>query len=338
MFLWDGFVRSATTAGGTVARILAADIGGTNSRFGFFESGPGAALTLRHTIWLHTKQAGSFGDLLVMLRDAHFPVAAREVDIAVVAVAGPVLEGRRSAPPFIDWEIDFTRAEAEFGFRRHLLINDFVAQAFATISPAAASARPILAGRPLVGAARAVIGAGTGLGQAALLPDGRGGHLAVPSEGGHAEFPFVGEDEAALGEFLRRDLGVPAVTSTMVVSGAGVANVHRYLTGSPATPEEATAGLVEGSQALAWGARFYGRACKLYALHAAAFGGLFVAGGIAARTPGLLAHAEFEREFRTSQDMADRLREIPVWLVSDQESGLWGAALLGAQTLAGVVA
>lgn len=322
--------ESATVAGG---RILAADIGGTSSRFGFFETDGAGELFLRATRWLRTQDADSFGHLLERLRATDFPLAPEAADIAVVAVAGPVLGGVRSSPPFISWTFDFSQAGEEFGFRRSLLINDFAAQAFATRTRAATAARPILKGLPVEGAAVGVIGAGTGLGQATLLPDGNGGYLAVASEGGHAEFPLVGQEEFALGEFLRGELNVARLTSTMVVSGAGLSNIHRHLTGRRLPPEEVVAELTPDSPTLAWAARFYGRVCKLFALHAAAFGGVFVAGGVAARTPALLTHAAFEEEFRTSVQMTDLLREIPVSLMTDQESGLWGAAFLGAQIM-----
>lgn len=322
--------ESAVVPGG---RILAADIGGTNSRFGYFEIDGAGGLALRATQWLRTRDADSFGHLLELLRATDFPLAPEAADVAVVAIAGPVLGGLRSAPPFISWAVDFSRAGEQFGLRRSLLINDFAAQAFATRTRAATAARPILKGHPVAGAAVGVIGAGTGLGQATLLPDGNGGYLAVASEGGHAEFPLVGKEEFALGEFLRGELGVARLTSTMVVSGAGLSNIHRHLTGRRLQPEEIAAELTPDSPTLTWAARFYGRVCKLLALHAAAFGGLFVTGGVAARTPALLTHAAFEEEFRTSVHLADILREIPVSLMTDQESGLWGAAFLGAQIM-----
>jgi len=314
-------------------RILAADIGGTNSRFGFFEIERDGKLSLLATRWLRTREARSFGHLLEMLRATDFPLAPESADIAVVAIAGPVLGGVRSSPPFISWTLDFSRAAEEFGFRRSLLVNDFVAQAYATRSPAADFAQTILPGSALAGAAVGVVGAGTGLGQATLLPDGNGGYLAVASEGGHAEFPLVGPQEYALGEFLCEGLGVARLTSTMVVSGAGLSNIHWYHTGVRLGPEEVTAHLTSESPTLAWAARFSGRVCRIYALQTAACGGIFVAGGVAARTPALLTHPAFAEEFRTSVQMAALLREIPVSLLTDQESGLWGAAFLGAQVM-----
>lgn len=314
-------------------KILAADIGGNSSRFAFFELERGERLALRQRRQFRTSEARSFGHLLEMLRESSFPVTPDAADIAVIAVPGPVLDGTLCAPPFISWRIDFSKATEEFGFSRWLLVNDFVAQAHAARSTAAAAATVLIAGRPVSGAAIAVVGAGTGFGQALLLPDGRGGHVAVPSEGGHAEFPFVGEAERDFAEFLVHRLAVDRITSAHVVSGAGLSNIHWHLSGRRLAPEDVTGELLAGTASLAWAARFYGRACKLYVLHGAAFGGLYIAGGVAVRTPALLTHPEFTREFQDSATMGDRLREVPVLLMADEDSGLWGAAELGRRQL-----
>jgi glucokinase len=62
-------------------------------------------------------------------------------------------------------------------------------------------------------------------------------------------------------------------------------------------------------------------------------GGLYVAGGVAAKTPELLTHQAFETEFRSSDTLADLLSKIPVFLIKDENSGLWGGAMLALQTL-----
>ena len=80
-------------------------------------------------------------------------------------------------------------------------------------------------------------------------------------------------------------------------------------------------------------ARFYGRICRNLALQFLAFGGVYIAGGVAAKTPNLVMHPEFKREFCSSKTMGHVLEKIPVSLNSNQESGLWGAALQGVDLL-----
>jgi len=313
--------------------ILAADIGGTNSRFAHFEVTKNGELELTKTQWLKTKEAPSFGRLIAELKESNFSLRPDKADIAVIAVAGPVERGVYSSPPFIAWDIDISHAEKDFGFRRCLLINDFVAQAFACRSPAGRAAKQILTGTIVPDATVAVIGAGTGLGKAALATDAAGGFIAVPSEGGHANFPFVSRKEFDFQDFLVRELGDVYITGNTVVSGRGISLIHRFLTGEKADPKDVISMILPDTQTLRWVARFLGRACRNYALEMLSLGGLYIAGGVAARTPELLTHEAFAIEFRSSPTMSKILEQIPVFLISNEESGLWGAAVLGLQTL-----
>lgn len=313
--------------------ILAADIGGTSSRFAWFEVHD-TVLSLRESIWLPTREAASFADLLSSLRQSSFAHTPNEADIAVFAVAGPVENGSRCVPPNIPWEIDLTRSEFSRILPPTVLINDFVAQAYACRSPVADSARSILPGRAVADAVIAVVGAGTGLGKAVLVPLGNSRYLALPSEGGHALFPFVSPREQAYAEFLREKSGQPQLIGDLVVSGSGLRHLHWFLSGEELSAEEVPARLQPHSKTLAWAATFYGRICRNFALEILARGGFYIAGGVAARSPQLLTHPNFQREFTDSPTMARLLREIPVWLIDNQESGLWGAAWHGGQLFA----
>jgi len=313
-------------------RILAADIGGTHSRFAAFTAA-GGLLRREASRWLRTGEHRSFRELLEGLGGSGLPLLPGEADVAVIAVAGPVREGRISAPPNIEWDIDLSRPGEGDRFRRAALVNDFVAQAFATPSPVAEEATTVLPGEAAAEGTVAVIGAGTGLGHAALLPDGGGGWIPVASEKGHAAFPTAGPREWEFQEFLTGRLGEPYLRADSVVSGRGIAAIHLFLTGEDLTPEEVTAGFDDHSETLEWASRFYGRACRDYALTVLALGGLFIAGGLAARTPRLVLHEAFAGEFRSSPTMGDLLARIPVSLITDQESGLWGAARFGLQLL-----
>ena len=64
-----------------------------------------------------------------------------------------------------------------------------------------------------------------------------------------------------------------------------------------------------------------------------ALGGLYIAGGLAVKLPALLEHPAFAREFRLADPTNRVLRAIPVSLITDQESGLWGAAAAALECL-----
>ena len=314
-------------------KILAADIGGTNSRFAFFRYDGKEGLQLAESKWLKTSESASFGELLKNLKDAGFSLRPEDADIAVFAIAGPVENGVRCSPPFIEWGIDISQAEKDFGIRHALLINDFVAQAYACRSEVGRKAEQIKKGDIVKDAAAAVIGAGTALGKALIIPDGRGGFLVNPSEGGHASFAFESGKECEFQEFLLRELGDSYITWNKVVSGMGIRLVYRFLTGESLGPEEVTDRILPSSETLEWTARFYGRACRNFALEALSTGGVYIAGGVAARTPEIVTHRTFTEEFLRSDTMADLLRNIPVFLIREQNAGLWGSAVAGMHAL-----
>jgi glucokinase len=314
-------------------RILVADIGGTNSRFAYFQVDENGTLSLADTRWIDTAKATSFSHLLRLLQETTFALSMDQSDIAVLAVAGPVIQGVCSNPPNIDWNIDVSNSAEDFKLKRCLLINDFAAQAYACRSPVAESARQVLPGQIDPNASLAVIGAGTGLGMAALVPDGAGGFVAVPSEGGHSALPFESPAEFDFMKFLIHELEVPYVETEFVVSGGGLSLILQFLSGEKLTPAEIGNGLSQDSETFQWMARFYGRACRNYALQVLARGGVYIAGGVAAKVPALVTHPEFELQFRNSKTMRSMLEFIPVFLNTNEESGLWGAAYFAAQTL-----
>ncbi len=313
--------------------ILAADIGGTNSRFAHFQTDLESTLALVGTLWLPTDGAGSFAQLLEQLRSSDFSLPVDEADIAVIAVAGPVEHASYCAPPYIAWDIDLASQAVANPFQQAVLINDFVAQAYASRSPVGQSARNILPGEILSSGTIGVIGAGTALGKAILVPLSSGEFLALPSEGGHGYFPFVSQRELAFQQFYREKSGQNHITGNLVVSGRGLRYLHWFLSGEDLAPEEVTRRLSGTSETLAWAARFYGRVCRDFALAVLARGGLYIAGGVAARTPEMLTHENFSKEFLDSPTMGHMLSRMPVFLMDDQDSGLWGAAFHGQQML-----
>ena len=123
------------------------------------------------------------------------------------------------------------------------------------------------------------------------------------------------------------------VRSDTVVSGKGLSLVHQFLTGNKLQPAAVAAELSVGHDSQKWMARFYGRICRNFALQILAFGGVYIAGGVAAKIPDLVMHPEFRKEFRRSETMEHVLAKIPVMLNSNQESGLWGAAVQGVALL-----
>jgi glucokinase len=313
--------------------ILTADLGGTNSRFAHFQMGLDGTLALVGTKWLPTAKAESFAQILEHLGASDFSLAPGQADIAVIAVAGPVEHGTFCAPPYISWDIDLAREEDRKSLPQAYLINDFVAQAYACRSPTGKLARPILPGKIVADGTIGVLGAGTALGKASLVPVPGNVFLALPSEGGHAYFPFISPREFSFQEFYQEKSGQQHITGNLVVSGRGLRYLHWFLAGEELEPQEVTARFTPESETLAWAAKFYGRVCRDYALEVLALGGLYIAGGVAAKNPEIFTHENFRNEFIDSPTMGHLLANIPVFLIDNQDSGLWGAAFYGQQLL-----
>ncbi len=313
--------------------ILTADIGGTSSRFACFEIDSNGKLTMSAVQRLQTTDSSSFDNLLSNLRASDFPLKPEKADICVLAIAGPVEDSVRSAPPFISWDIDVSNAAGDYGLKKTILINDFVAQAYACHSSAGKTAKIIKPGNEVPHALTAVIGAGTALGKAVILSDDAGGFIAVPSEGGHASFPFVSGEECEFQKFLIKKLGDQYITWNKVVSGAGLSYIHEFLTGDAIAPAEVISLILPDTQTLQWASRFYGRACRDFALETLALGGVYISGGVAVRTPELVTHKAFKEEFIKSDTMGTILNGIPVRLINDHNAGLLGCAVLGSQHL-----
>lgn len=313
--------------------ILAADIGGTNSRFGHFTLSPDGALALVSSVWLPTTDVDSFVELLERLPQTGFTLPLFRAEAAVFAVPGAVV-GRKVNFANIDWTLDLDDLIPVFGQAHTTCVNDFLAQAHGC-RLLGQDAEEVLPGAMDPTRVQAVIGAGTGLGHAALAPldDTGNNYQVLPSEKGHATASFFGEEETAFADYLCHRTGERYVRGDTVLSGSGLAHLHRFLTGEDLTPAEVGSSLTRESRTTALFARFYGRATRDYVLTVLATGGVYVSGGVAAKNPLLVTHPEFSREFLDSPTYGDLLKNIAVRLVRDEQTGLFGAAWVAARLL-----
>jgi glucokinase len=184
------------------------------------------------------------------------------------------------------------------------------------------------------GAARAVIGPGTGLGVAGLVPSG-GGWVALPGEGGHATLAPADDFESALLALVRRQH--PHVSAERLLSGSGLPLLHRctaQLLGQPAEDLAAPA-IVE--RALAGEDPVAGRTLELFcallggfagnvALTLGARGGVYIGGGIVPRMSAYFSNSPFRTRFEAKGRFTGYLREIPTFVVTDTLAALDGAA------------
>ena len=318
--------------------MLVADIGGTNSRFSLF------SIENKKPVWrcdiVISSREDEFTALLSRLFSC-WPVEWPElagVSSVIFAAAGPVRDGRIEMTN-ASFAVEEEQLQNFFPDARTLLMNDFEAQAWACLSPVLTEAESVLPGeRAAVPSFSgdvpvAIVGAGTGLGAAWLVPGGEErGPRVIASEAGHMSFPFDVRDgeERAFAAFLAGDSPVMP-TAGHVLSGSGLAKLHEFFTGKAEEPARFTADpSFPESDVCRLFARFYGRFCRMAALSVLPQA-VVIAGGVTEKTPSLVRHEEFSREFvRALGAHGEFLNRVPVWLNRHPQSGLWGAACAGA--------
>jgi glucokinase len=308
--------------------ILAADIGGTNTRLALIEMTGGAARMVERES-APSRAVSSLGERVRQFL-AGKPVPAR----ACFAVAGPVVDGTVHTTN-LPWTIRTAELAGEIGIPDTVLINDFAAvgESLALLGPAELAT--LQAGQRDPTGPVALIGAGTGLGQGFLFHDGTRYRVRA-SEGGHASFAARTAREWALYTWLEQRLG--PVSWESVLSGRGLTAGYQYLSGSD-TPEEPAAISARGLggsdpaavEALDLFAAAYGAHAGNLALTVLATGGVYVAGGIAPRLIAKLSDGTFMKSFREKGELEEFLARVPVQVIMSPDAGLLGAAALAAR-------
>lgn len=322
--------------------LLAGDVGGTNARLATVAVAGGRARieTQRHY------QSRAFPGLGPIVRRFCEETGAHPTR-ACYAVACPVV-GERCSTPNLPWTLDARELAASTGIAGTVLVNDFAAVGHAIALLGPEDLVTLQEGREEPHGPRAVIGAGTGLGQGFLVWDG-GRYTVCGSEGGHTAFAARNALEWGLAESLLAEY--PHASWERVLSGAGLAHVYRYLAARRAAPERdevrsemarddpaavVTRRALEGSDELCertldlW-VSVYGAQAGHLALTVLATGGVYVAGGIAPRIVEKLRGGGFMTAFRDQGRMADFAGRVPVHVIVNPDVGLLGAAAVAAQ-------
>ena len=342
--------------------ILVADVGGTHIGIAIMAyRGDGIFQPIRHETFLSKKTRSLPRLLRSFLRQSGMDLKP-QIRRACIDFAGPVGPDRKTANiTNLDWGFTSEEISHATGLPELTLMNDFEAvgygievllanrpEAFVRLSrygklPPARGPKPT----------SVIIGAGTGLGTSILAYDPHiGRYRPIPGEGGHSDFIAVGEEEFRIAEWIRRNVNHspnnPADLEK-VVSGPGLANVYRALASLEPTmgdPDVFRAFLAADAydrppiivqhadsdrrcrKALDIWLRCYGRAAKNHALFPLTPGGIYLAGGIAARVLPEMQSGLFMKEFLRCDmpNIRPILTRTPVFVVTDYRIGLYGCA------------
>jgi glucokinase len=316
--------------------ILAGDVGGTKVHLALFDFTDGKLTHARDRLF----PAREYSGLEVIVKEF---TAGEEVTAACFGVPGPVREGRLRLTN-LPWTLDSRELAAHLKIEYVFLINDLQANGYGIAELAPDQIYTLSEGDARQRANRALISAGTGLGEAFMIWDGRD-YVPYPSEGGHADFAPRNEDEIDLLRFLRQKYN-GRISFERVVSGQGLSNVYEFLRevrGLEEPPWLAERMATEDPNAviteLAKAARSeicekatdmfvaaYGAEAGNLALKVLALGGVYVGGGIAPRILDKLKDGAFMKAFTEKGRLSQLLVNTPVRVILESRTALMGAA------------
>jgi len=322
--------------------ILAGDIGGTKTNLAVF-SVHGEKLRADVSQSFPSKQ---YSGLTPILKE--FLTGQKcAIEAACFGIAGPVVDGRVKTTN-LPWVVDSNELRRMLKLDAVNLLNDLEAGAYGIFTLEEDEFFTLNRGELRDAGNKALIAAGTGLGQAILYDDGR--HFRpLATEAGHADFAPRDELEMALLRHLIGRFG--HVSYERVLSGPGLLNIYRFLKEAQgmaeplalserlSVAEDASAEISKAAladefeicvKALDLFVSLYGAEAGNLALRAKSVRGLYVGGGIAPKILAKLKDGRFMRAFTDKGRYADLLAAIPVQVVLNQQAALRGAAYYAA--------
>ncbi|TBR43578.1 glucokinase [Marinomonas agarivorans] len=311
---------------------LIADLGGTNARFAL---SPIGQCKIQH---VQVLPCADYDNLFAALDEymLRLELTMQDIAVAVLAIAGPVNQPiiRFSNNP---WQFSSEQVKDYFGPDKQVaLLNDFDANGHSL---------EVLDSNKLIevgnhkntlldkSAPAWVIGPGTGLGVACVVPQNSGPSLLLPGEGGHVDLPSATEQEDYILTYLRERHH--RVSAERVLSGMGLENIYAALTHQQG--QEARLSAVEIGAAFQAGdelakaamAQFFiylGRVIGNLILNVESRGGVYIVGGIIPRYWQQFINSDFRSALEDKGRMSSLVSAIPIYIVTEEYPGLLGCA------------
>jgi glucokinase len=317
--------------------ILAGDVGGTKCNLALFAERDGK-LEFVYRRRFASKEFAQF-DLIVkeFSRQAAPYLNDQKVTAAGFGVAGPVVNNRIHATN-LPWVVDADTLARELAVEPIVLMNDLGATGHSLEHLPPEDFCVLNQGTPVKGGTRALLAAGTGLGEGILFWEGRR-YKVVPSEGGHTDFAPRTDQQIELLRFMRRRY--PQVSWELILSGRGFRTLHEFIAPSVKHPifedpdadpaPYITKSAVDKScpvcvEALDLWTTIYGGEAGNLALKVLALGGVYVAGGIAVKILSKMQDGAFFASFKDKWHFTAMLEDVPVSIVLNESAPLIGAA------------
>jgi glucokinase len=322
--------------------ILAGDVGGTKCTLTWFaENGATLRPIFRHS--LPTKDFPNLETLVaefrVALIKADHEWSGNNLSAAAFGIAGAVVEGRVITNN-LPWNVEANSLAESLGLdvNRTLLVNDLVASALSLNHLREDDLMALNNGVSRPRAPKALIAAGTGLGEAVLFWDGSR-YRVSPSEASLTDFAPRNDRELLLLQSLRQRL--PRVCTEEIVSGRGFRAIHQIIfpgvhhsffdepgvdPAAKITQQAFAESCPACMETLQIWMEAYGAEAGNMALRILPFGGVYIAGGIALKILPKLKQGSFVRAFSDKAKLSTQLARIPIYVVLNEDAPVLGAA------------
>lgn len=316
--------------------ILAGDVGGTKVHLALYDFNGGSLTHKRDERY----PAKDYSGLEEVVREF---LAADTVSSACFGVPGPVRDGRLRLTN-LPWTLDSRELARSLSIDHVFLINDLEANGYGIAELKPDQIYTLSEGDPSQIGNRALLAAGTGLGEGILIWNGKQ-HIPYPSEGGHADFAPRNEDEIDLLRFLKQKYQ-GRISFERVVAGMGITNIYEFLRdvrgmeeptwlADRIASEDPNAVITELAlsakseiceKTLDMFVSSYGAEAGNLALKVLSIGGLYIGGGIAPRILEKLKDGTFMRSFTDKGRLSQLLINMPVRVILESRAALLGAA------------
>ncbi len=325
-----------------IQAILGADIGGTNSNFGVFEF-KNDKLILLFSVHAKSQNVVDFTQLVKHVQELISSRYDIVIQAALFASAGVVSPDRdRSKPTNLSFEINAHAIKKATNIPCVYVVNDFevIGYGIEWIDPK--DLVKVHSGTERKHANKAIVGAGTGLGKCIMFWNNYANrYVPVASEGGHADFAVQRQSELDLIQFIQKTEEMACnVSWEDVLSGNGIQRIYQFFHarvngGRHADrrdlphPDEIFKSRNDDKHS--WDTfelytTIYARCAKDFVLDALALGGVYIAGGIAVHNLPMFELPAFAKEFTNCGKQAHLLQDVPVWVITDYNVSLYGAA------------
>jgi glucokinase len=322
--------------------ILGADIGGTNSNFGIFELTDNK-LTLLFSLHAKSQQVDDFTQLCKQVQEFVASQYDMKIQAALFASAGVVSPDRDSSRPTnLSFEINAHAIKRATEIPCVYVVNDFEVIGYGINLIDTDDLVKVHHGTERKWAQKAILGAGTGLGKCIMFWNSSvNRYVPVASEGGHADFAAQHLIEIDLIQYIQRIEGFECnVSWEDVLSGNGIQRIYQFFHARANGGTHAQSEKVphpdeifksrnhdqHSKDTFELYTKLYARCAKNFVLDALALGGIYIAGGIAANNLPMFELPAFAKEFVNCGKQGYLLEDVPVFVVTDYNVSLYGAA------------